>query len=104
LPCYRHPSHPYSPPTRRSSDLVYITWTEFAADGSAYIYETHSDDYGETFSPRVLVSADNGMCPVTYGAGTDNGDCNENQFSDPLDRKSTRLNSSHQIISYAVIC
>ena len=46
-------------------DRVYVTWTEFAADGTAYIYETHSSDYGETFSPRVLVSADNGLCPVT---------------------------------------
>src|SRR5947208_11386785 len=26
------------------------------------------------------------------------------QFLDPRDRKSTRLNSSHQIISYAVFC
>ena len=24
------------------------------------------------------------MCPVTYGAGTPNGNCNENQFSDPF--------------------
>src|SRR5258708_13215754 len=27
-----------------------------------------------------------------------------NVLTDPLDRKSTRLNSSHQIISYAVFC
>src|SRR5947208_7845100 len=26
------------------------------------------------------------------------------EFAQPLDRKSTRLNSSHQIISYAVFC
>ena len=65
-------------------DRIYVTWTEFAADGSAYIYEVHSDDYGETFSPRVLVSGNSAMCPVTYGAGTPNGNCNENQFSDPF--------------------
>ena len=65
-------------------DRIYVTWTEFAADGSAYIYEVHSDDYGETFSPRVLVSGNSSMCPVTYGAGTPNGNCNENQFSDPF--------------------
>jgi hypothetical protein len=65
-------------------DRIYVTWTEFAADGTAYIYETHSNDYGETFSPRVLVSADNGMCPVTYGVPTSQGNCNENQFSDPF--------------------
>jgi hypothetical protein len=71
-------------PSSPFRDRIYVTWTEFAADGSAYIYETHSDDYGETFSPRVLVSADNAMCPITYGAGTPNGNCNENQDSDPF--------------------
>ncbi|HKD17122.1 MAG TPA: hypothetical protein VKG23_04565, partial [Thermoanaerobaculia bacterium] len=65
-------------------DRIYVTWTEFAADGTAYIYEVHSDNYGESFSPRVLVSADNGMCPVTFGLPTPQGNCNENQFSDPF--------------------
>jgi hypothetical protein len=65
-------------------DRIYVTWTEFAADGSSYIYETHSDDYGETFSPRVVVSGNSSLCPVTFGAGTPNGNCNENQFSDPF--------------------
>ena len=51
-------------------DRIYVTWTEFAADGTAYIYEVHSDDYGETFSTRVLVSADNpSLCTNTFGAG-----------------------------------
>ncbi|WP_139230021.1 sialidase family protein [Nocardioides terrae] len=65
-------------------DRVYITWTEFAADGTAYIYETHSSDYGETFSPRVLVSSDSAMCPTTFGVPTPQGRCNENQYSDPF--------------------
>ena len=65
-------------------DRVYVTWTEFAADGTAYIYETHSSDYGETFSPRVLVSTDSGLCPTTFGVPTPQGKCNENQFSDPF--------------------
>jgi hypothetical protein len=65
-------------------DRIYVTWTEFAADGSAYIYEVHSNDYGETFSPRVLVSASSPTCTNTYGFGTPNGPCNENQFSDPF--------------------
>jgi hypothetical protein len=65
-------------------DRIYITWTEFAADGSAYIWEVHSDDYGETFSSPVLVSGDSSLCSVTFGAGTPNGNCNENQFSDPF--------------------
>jgi hypothetical protein len=44
----------------------------------------HSNDYGETFSAPVLVSGNSSLCPVTYGAGTPNGNCNENQFSDPF--------------------
>jgi hypothetical protein len=65
-------------------DRIYVTWTEFAADGTAYIYEVHSSDYGETFSNRVLVSAGNPACTFTFGAATTNGPCNENQFSDPF--------------------
>ena len=65
-------------------DRIYITWTEFAADGTAYIYEVHSNDYGEHFSNRVLVSADSPLCTNTFGAGTPNGRCNMNQFSDPF--------------------
>jgi hypothetical protein len=65
-------------------DRVYVTWTEFAADGSAYIYEAHSSDYGETFSPRVLVSTDSALCQRTFGVPTPQGRCNENQDSDPF--------------------
>src|SRR5438552_13400319 len=43
----------------------------------------------------VVDSADNALTPVT--------DPVENAVK-PVDRKSTRLNSSHQIISYAVFC
>jgi hypothetical protein len=66
-------------------DRVYVTWTEFAADGSAYIWESHSNDYGEHFSPQVLVSSQNSsLCTVTFGAGTPHGTCNENQDSQPF--------------------
>jgi hypothetical protein len=65
-------------------DRVYVTWTEFAEDGSAYIYETYSADYGEHFSPPHLVSANSPLCTNDYGAGTLNGGCNENQFSQPF--------------------
>jgi hypothetical protein len=65
-------------------DRIYVTWTQFAADGTAYIYETHSSDYGQTFSAPVLVSASNAACTNTFGAATPQGTCNENQFSDPF--------------------
>lgn len=73
-----NPGSPYQ-------DRVYVTWTEFADDGSAYIYEAYSSDYGEHFSPPHLVSGNAAtLCSVTYGAGTPQGNCNENQFSDPF--------------------
>ena len=65
-------------------DRVYVTWTLFAADGTAYIYEVHSADYGETFSAPVLVSSTSPLCTNTYGLPTPNGTCNENQFSQPF--------------------
>ncbi|MEA2265879.1 MAG: hypothetical protein QOE27_1462 [Solirubrobacteraceae bacterium] len=66
-------------------DRVYVSWTEFAPDGSAYIWEAYSADYGEHFSPRHLVSTNSAaLCPITFNAGTPNGRCNENQFSQPF--------------------
>jgi hypothetical protein len=66
-------------------DRVYVTWTTFAADGTSYIFEAHSNDYGETFSAPVLVSGNNPtLCDQTYGIPTPNGNCNENQYSQPF--------------------
>ncbi len=68
----------------RFRDRVYVTWTLFDADGTAYIYEAHSADYGETFSAPVLVSSDSSLCVNTFGVATPHGNCNENQFSQPF--------------------
>jgi hypothetical protein len=65
-------------------DRVYVTWTEFAADGTAYIYASHSSDYGEHFTPKVLVSRTSGLCPSALGVPTPEGACNNNQFSSPV--------------------
>ncbi|TMM34008.1 MAG: exo-alpha-sialidase [Actinobacteria bacterium] len=64
-------------------DRIYVTWTEFAPNGSAFIYEAYSSDYGEHFSPRHLVSLNSSLCPNDYGLGTASS-CNENQFSQPF--------------------
>lgn len=64
-------------------DRIYVTWTEFAPTGTAFIYEAFSADYGEHFSPRHLVSTNSPLCPNTYGIGT-SPSCNENQFSQPF--------------------
>src|ERR1700712_2185121 len=47
-------------------DRVYVSWTEFAADGSAFIYEAYSPDYGETFTPPKLVSTTSSLCTQTF--------------------------------------
>jgi hypothetical protein len=65
-------------------DRIYVTWTLFAADGTGYLYEAHSSDYGATFSSPVLVSTTSSLCNLTYGLPTPNGTCNENQNSDPF--------------------
>jgi hypothetical protein len=44
-------------------DRIYVAYTAFAADGTAYIYEAHSADYGEHFSARLLVSTNSTLCP-----------------------------------------
>jgi hypothetical protein len=70
-------------------DRIYVSWTEFAADGSGFIYEAYSADYGEHFSAPHLVSADSPLCTNDYGVGTiatggESSHCNENQFSQPF--------------------
>ena len=65
-------------------DRIYVTWTQFAADGTAYIYEAHSSDYGETFSTPALVSKTARSARTPSAAGTPQGTCNENQFSNPF--------------------
>jgi hypothetical protein len=65
-------------------DRVYVTYTLFAADGTAYIFEVNSKDYGESFSAPVLVSTDSALCANSFGLPTPNGRCNENQFSQPF--------------------
>jgi len=64
-------------------DRIYVTWTEFAPNGTAFIYEAYSSDYAEHFSPRHLVSLNSPLCPNDYGLGTADT-CNENQFSQPF--------------------
>jgi hypothetical protein len=70
--------------TSRFRDRVYVTWTTFTADGTAYIFESHSADFAETWSAPVLVSRDSALCPRTLGVPTTLGRCNTNQFSQPF--------------------
>src|SRR5688500_19745342 len=77
--------HLHSFPTRRSSDLVteqnhlLLERLERRLDGAAHLLPKH----------RVLDGVDGALVL---------------DQRDQLDRKSTRLNSSHLVISYAVFC
>jgi hypothetical protein len=68
----------------RFRDRVYVTWTTFAPDGTAYIYESHSGDFAETWSTPNVVSRTSGLCTRTFGIPTPQGTCNSNQFSQPF--------------------
>jgi hypothetical protein len=65
-------------------DRIYVSWTRFASDGTAYIFLAYSSDYGESFSAPRLVSADSPLCVNTAGVPTPLGRCSVNQFSQPF--------------------
>src|SRR5258708_11479991 len=73
-------------PTRRSSDLYLVhgqkVWTSTAQVANKIILLTRTIRYEDCARPTDGITI----------------------FYTDLDRKSTRLNSSHQIISYAVFC
>ncbi len=62
-------------------DRIYVTYNEDLANGSARIFESFSDDYGETFSKRVLVSSTSPLCPNSIGPS---GRCDLSAFSQPF--------------------
>jgi hypothetical protein len=68
----------------RFRDRVYVTWTTFTADGTAYIYESHSADFAESWSAPTVVSRTSALCSNTLGVPTPQGTCNANQFSQPF--------------------
>jgi hypothetical protein len=65
-------------------DRIYVTWTLFAEDGTAYIYGAYSRDHGERFSAPKLVSTTSALCSNTQELPTPQGTCNSNQFSQPF--------------------
>src|SRR5947209_13794964 len=79
----------HSFPTRRSSDLQSLWGT--ASDGQTWGGDANKLSLFSISGGSGVVSATNG---TTYSA----------VLGPPTDRKSTRLNSSHANISYAVFC
>src|SRR5206468_10028529 len=96
--CYSlHPS-PHSSPTRRSSDLP----SEFVAFSPERLFTPLGQPVTDItfFVPGTSVPA----AVSSFGAMFTDVDSPNTTLVELLDRKSTRLNSSHDQISYAVFC
>jgi len=65
-------------------DRIYVTWQLIGADGTIIIYESHSNDYGQTFSSPVLASPSSSLCPNTYPLPTTTTTCNVSVFPQPF--------------------
>src|SRR5205814_9798200 len=99
---YRAPSSLHSFPTRRSSDLVTMDITMPGMDGVEAMGAILAGDP----KARVIMVTSHGqeaMVIRSLDAGA-LGYVLKPVVKERLDRKSTRLNSSHLGISYAVFC
>src|SRR5207244_11577598 len=83
-------------PTRRSSDLLLLH-----AHGQSAI---HGWDRGSEADLAPNPGSQTAPFPAARHLERNRGRGREDDGQGPRDRKSTRLNSSHQIISYAVFC
>src|SRR5207248_10301265 len=99
-----HPPSLHSFPTRRSSDLTGI----FPRSHRTHRGTSKGFDRvaAQKFVPVVIeqVAGGKDVAPSDFAAVPDNHADNALTLETGRDRKSTRLNSSHRTISYAVFC
>src|SRR5690606_41981261 len=98
LPCDATPQKQHSFPTRRSSDLL----EPAALAGVPGIARVHGDRDGYLARAGLDSRAMAQATHLVWATGGSMVPADEMQAY--LDRKSTRLNSSHVKISYAVFC
>src|SRR5207244_9553492 len=96
-----HPA-PHSFPTRRSSDLRWLPAAAALHDMSGERANDQPQRTRRIDRGVACADADGGGEGVVSVASSDGGAGERGH--EGADRKSTRLNSSHQIISYAVFC
>src|SRR5947208_7113143 len=94
---FPRPSRPTLLPTRRSSDLISSLGAREELNQAMHGWGgiVFHDVINQKFAHKAIEKGADGLILVAAGAGGHAG---------TIDRKSTRLNSSHQIISYAVFC
>src|SRR5207248_9672348 len=95
-----HHRHPPSFPTRRSSDLNPVFSS--LPDTTGYTTGGLAGKFFFTAGTTMAAGTNFGISPGSVLSGVQPNDGIFRNF--PVDRKSTRLNSSHRTISYAVFC
>src|SRR5947208_13002583 len=93
----------HSFPTRRSSDLRVLLVDANGAPQPPGVAQGFRDAISITRADQIEYVTNQKITAIDVGAKTVTTDKGQSYRYD-LDRKSTRLNSSHQIISYAVFC
>src|SRR5205085_5834716 len=96
----RIPRHLHSFPTRRSSDLVYAVPFDITTSDPKQLYPAIFErllDLGLVGTGDQVIVTKGELSGVSGGT-------NSLLILSVADRKSTRLNSSHSQISYAVFC
>src|SRR5690606_40238856 len=96
---HSHYRHLHSFPTRRSSDLALFMKKKGIHDSKSlrehYFSKGYKSKIFDNFRHSLIVFMESSTISATYGLSL---------IENFQDRKSTRLNSSHVTISYAVFC
>src|SRR5207302_3340863 len=91
----------------KSTDMLGMTPSRYRAGGAN---EEIKFAVGQTSLGAILVASTNRVLPPSFSEMIRTSSCaifktaSQRRISSALDRKSTRLNSSHVKISYAVFC
>src|SRR5690625_6767659 len=97
------PKHYYSPGELSESDPA-VPATPHLSVGWSALNQTDHKSYPGTLLHCLFVISRQSKIPIKFGSLTELVPTVPNEQKPSQDRKSTRLNSSHVAISYAVFC